>query len=110
MAIDHRNASRTTRPVLSTHFVWDDGSGQTSCSALYFETRNFQRVAVGRAVEARINGDDSLAASYDLKAHQLARELTSLREARHVGRSELRNKSSFSETFAKISSASLSLT
>ncbi|CAN5138170.1 hypothetical protein BH10PSE17_BH10PSE17_24370 [soil metagenome] len=110
MAIEYKAASRMTpRPVLSTQFIWDDGSGQTSCSALYLETRNFQRVAVGRAAEARINGDVALAESYDLKAHRLARDLTALRETGHVGRSELRKKSNFSETFAKVTSANLSL-
>jgi hypothetical protein len=100
---------RFPKPVLSAKFVWDDGTGQTWCSPLYLETRNFQRVAVGRAAEARLNQNAALADDFDLKAHKLARQLTELREAGHVGRSEPRATSAFRETFAKVDPATLTL-
>ncbi len=101
---------RSPRPVLSAKFVWDDGTGQTWCSPLYLETRNFQRVAVGRAAEARLNLDAALADDFDEKAQKLARQLTELRKAGHVGGSEPRSISAFRETFAKVEPSALTLT
>lgn len=100
---------RSPRPVLSAKFVWDDGTGQTWCSPLYLETRNFQRVALGRAAEARLDQDTALADDFDQKVQKLARQLTELRQAGHVGHSEPRSTSAFCETFAKVEPSALKL-
>ncbi|CAN5425494.1 hypothetical protein BH10PSE17_BH10PSE17_14270 [soil metagenome] len=90
-------------------FVWDDGSGQTWCSMAYLELREFERIACGRASEARLNGDDALAHGYDLKARELALQMTGLRTAGHVGRSEARERGAFTDAYAARASKGLTL-
>jgi hypothetical protein len=76
---------RENQVVLDARFVWDDGRGESSCSALYLDTRTLQRVVAGKVAEARLNQHDRLAAELDAKSQALARKLVVLREAGHLG-------------------------
>ena len=66
-------------------FVWDDGHGETSCSADYFETRCLQRVALGKAAEARLANNESVAADFEAKARSHALRLDEMRRSGHIG-------------------------
>lgn len=72
---------------LAARFTWDNGRGETQCSRTYLERREFQRLAFGRAAEARLLGKEELAADYEAQGRRLALELEDLRRAGHVGAS-----------------------
>ncbi len=88
-------------------FVWDDGGGQTRCSPLYRETRDFARVAQGHAAEARLNGSEQLAQEYEMKARALADQLEKLRRSGHLGATEPIGGSAFSDAYVAGDPASL---
>lgn len=87
------------RIVLDSRFVWDNGRGETECSAVYLERRNFHRMAVGRAAEARLLGKVEVAASFEEQARRLAGEMDALQKAGHVGASKPFDKGEFRAVF-----------
>lgn len=93
----------------TVHFTWDDGSGQTHCTPLYLEVRDFHRVACGHAADARLNGRVELAEDFDQKARVLARQMADLRAVGHVGRSLQVSQTVFHEAFAHRAGESLSI-
>ncbi len=80
-------------------FVWDDGQGETTCTADYFETRCFQRVALGKAAEARLHKDERTAVEYESKARAYAMRLDEMRRAGHIGKNMRYTESEFREQF-----------
>lgn len=66
-------------------FAWDDGQGESYCSALYLETRDMLRVAAGKAAEARLHRDPELADQFEFKARTLMQSLDRLRREGHLG-------------------------
>jgi hypothetical protein len=96
-------------PIHDAKFAWDDGQGESTCSSMYLETRCLQRVAAGKAAEARLQRQYQLAAEFDTKARNLAMRLDELRKTGHLGRvSEFRG-SEFRNAFATATVATLTL-
>lgn len=81
-------------------FTWDDGQGETRCSAAYLERRNFQRVALGRAAEARLLGKLESAQTFEEQARRLSFELAALKKAGHVGATTMFPQGEFRAAFA----------
>lgn len=90
-------------------FVWDDGQGETTCTSDYFETRCFQRVALGKAAEARLNKDERTAVDYEAKARSFASRLDDMRRAGHIGKNTRYSEGEFRERFKNVTSATMSV-
>lgn len=87
------------RVSLDARFSWDNGRGETQCSSVYLERRNFHRMAAGRAAEARLLGKIELAASFEEQARRLGREMEELQKVGHVGASKNFHQGEFRAAF-----------
>jgi hypothetical protein len=103
------NAMIHAQPIHDARFTWDDGLGESNCSSLYLETRMFQRVAAGKAAEARLQRQYQIAAEYDTKARNLSLRLDALRKAGHIGRLNEFRGGEFRNAFATATVASLAI-
>ncbi|WP_028310018.1 hypothetical protein [Derxia gummosa] len=98
----------TFNPVIhDTKFVWDDGRGETWCTREYVETRYLHRIALGRAAEARLGGQNDVAEEFEHKARGLSRTLQRLRDQGHLGRNEAYENGEFSKAFKSMNADSL---
>ena len=95
-------ANQRGKLVHDAKFSWDNGRGETACTATYLERRNFQRMAVGRGAEARLLGKIELAHSFEEQARRLAREMEELQKAGHVGESKHFHQGEFREVFGQV--------
>lgn len=75
--------------ILDSWFTWDNGRGETRCSADYLERRNFQRIALGRAAEARLLGKMEAALGFEKQAYRLGEEMDEMQQFGHVGESRV---------------------
>lgn len=90
-------------------FVWDDGQGETTCTSDYFEARCFQRVALGKAAEARLAKDERGAVEYESKARAFALRLDDMRRAGHIGKNTRYTESEFRERFKNTTANTMSI-
>lgn len=101
--------NRALKFALDSRFSWDNGKGETICSSIYLEKRNFQRMALGRAAEARLLGKPELATTFEEQARRLSQEMESLQKAGHVGESRQFQQGEFRAAFDAAKASDLKL-